>query len=74
MKKRLFQYAVILHVFEDMKNEGGTFKAYKDSEIVIEPTMILAKDEKEVVFKVTRLIPEDKAINPDNVEILVRNF
>ena len=70
MKKRLFQYAVILHSYD----ETSEAKIYKDSELIIQPTVILAKDDKEVLFKVTRLIPEDKASNPDNVEIVIRNF
>lgn len=74
MKKRLFQYAVIVHTYEEGTNSGGNFKIYKDSQMVVEPTNILAKDEKEVVFKVTRLIPAEHASDPDNVEILVRNF
>lgn len=74
MKKKLFQYAVILHKYEkDEANlKGGPI--YVDSELIIQPTMMLAKSEKDVVFKVTRLIPEEHAGDPDNVEILIRNF
>lgn len=73
--KKLFQYAVILHEYENSTKESGTKnREYKDSKLIIEPKFILAKDEKEVVFKVTREIPEEFAKNPDNVEIIVRNF
>jgi len=65
--KQLFQYAVILHKYD---KDG----AYEDSVLIIDPTVVLAKDQKDVLFKVTRLIPEEHATNPDNVQILVRPF
>ncbi len=68
--KKLFTYAVILHEY----TEDDKGKNYKDSKMIIEPTNILAVSEKDLVFKVTRLIPEEHASNPDNVEILIRNF
>ena len=55
--KQLFQYCVVLHKYE----ESTTAKTYKDTEIVIEPKFILAKSEKDVLFKVTREIPEQHA-------------
>ena len=72
--KRLFQYAVILHEYEkDEANlKGG--QVYKDSRVIIEPKVVLAKSEKDLVFKVTREIPEQYAENPDNVEIIIRPF
>lgn len=68
--KQLFQYVVVLHEYET--TEKG--KVYKDSKIIIEPKLVLAKNEKDVLFKVTREIPEEFASEPDNVQILVRNF
>ena len=65
--KQLFQYCVLLHTRD---KEG----VYTDSKIIIEPKLILAKDEKEAVFRVTREIPEEHASDPDNVQILIRNF
>lgn len=65
--KQLFQYVVLLHEYD---KEG----VYKDSKIIIEPTNALAKSEKDLIFKITREIPEEFAENPDNVQILVRNF
>lgn len=75
MKKKLFQYAVILHEYEPAK-EGQVIdgEIYKDSKVIIEPKVELAKSEKDLVFKITRLIPEEYASNPDNVEILIRPF
>lgn len=67
MKKTLFQYAVLLHKYDD-KN------VYQDSQVIIEPKHQLAHTEKELVFKVTREIPAEHTDNPDNVEILIRNF
>ncbi len=68
--KRLFQYAVILHEYETKDGK----KEYKDSKIIIEPKIVLAKSEKDLVFKVTREIPDEYAENPDNVEIIIRPF
>jgi hypothetical protein len=64
--KKLFQYVAIFHKYE--KSE------YKDSEIIIEPKFMLAENEKEVIFKVTREIDEEYAKEPDNIEIIIRNF
>jgi len=65
--KHLFQYAVILHEYD---KEGN----YQDSKIIVDPKTALAKSEKDLVFKITREIPEEFAEDPDNVQILVRNF
>ena len=65
--KALFQYAVILHEYD---KEGN----YVDSKLIVEPKIALAKSEKDLVFKITREIPEEFVENPDNVQILVRNF
>lgn len=74
-KKQLFQYVVILHKYDNPKADAtSSVPVYKDSEIIIEPKLILAKNERDVVFKVTREIPEEHAENPDNVEILIRPF
>jgi hypothetical protein len=65
--KQLFQYAVILHE----RDKDGS---YADSKIIIELTTALAKSEKDLVFKITREIPEEYAGDPDNVQIVIRNF
>lgn len=73
--KRLFQYAVLLHEYETPTGtETSKVPVYKDSKVIIEPKMALAKSEKELVFKITREIPEEFAQNPDNVEIIIRPF
>ena len=77
MKQMLFTYAVIVHTEKnslDVTGKGLTGVTEFESKLIIEPTTILAKNEKDVVFKVTRLIPAEHAENPDNVQILVRPF
>lgn len=69
-KLKLFQYAVLLHKTE--VKDGKT--EYVGSELIVEPKTVLAKNEKEVLFKATREVPESAASDPDNVEILVRPF
>lgn len=71
-KQRLFQYVVILHI--KATNEKTGVSEYTGAEIIVEPKYLMAKSEKEVVFKATREVPEDKAGDPDNVEIIVRPF
>jgi len=65
--KTLFQYAVVLHEYDKDKK-------YVDSKIIIDLKTALAKSEKDLVFKITREIPEKYADTPDNVQIFVRNF
>lgn len=68
--KKLFQYTVLFHEYET--KEG--VRTYKDSSIIVEPKFVLATSEKEVVFKATREIDEKYASNPDDVQIMIRNF
>lgn len=65
--KSLFQYTVLFHKHD---KDGS----YLDTEMVIEPKFALAKSEKDLVFKITREIPEEFAESSDNVQIVVRNF
>ena len=69
--KKLFQYVVLLHEYED---QGKGTRVFKDSKIIIEPKFTLEKSEKDVLFKVTREIPEKYTKNPDDIQIIVRNF
>lgn len=68
--KQLFQVVVILHKYEE--TEKG--RVYKDSEVIIQPKFELAKNEKDVLFKTTREIPEQYTSNPDDIQIMIRNF
>jgi hypothetical protein len=45
-----------------------------DSKVIIEPKVALSKSEKDLVFKITREIPEEFAEDAQNVQIIVRNF
>lgn len=65
--KKIFQYVVVLHEYDDKKN-------YVDSKIIIEPTTELAKSEQELTFLVTRKIPEEFVTQPENVQIFIRPF
>ena len=69
-KKKVFQYMVLLH--ENEEKEGK--KEYKDSKVIIDLKTVMAKSEKELVFKITREIPEQYATEPDNVQIMIRPF
>ena len=68
--KSMFQYTVVFHEYET--TEKG--RVYVDSHVVIEPKTVLAKSEKEVMFKATREIDEKYAEFPDDVQIIIRNF
>lgn len=69
-KRRLFQYAVIKHT-KEVKDGKET---YTGAELIISPQYVLASSEREVMFKVIRDIPEDKAAEPENVEVLIKGF
>lgn len=73
MKKKLFQYAVIYHDKSKSTSTGSAATEY-ESKVVIEPKTILAATEKEVLFRATREIDEQYIKNPDDVEIIIRNF
>lgn len=69
--KQLFQYTVLYHEYK--KDKDGV-DVYVDSTIIIEPKFALANSEKELIFKATREVDEKYASDPDNVQILIRNF
>jgi hypothetical protein len=65
--KTLFYYTVVL-------NEYDTGGEYVDSKMIVQPTFEFAKSEKDLVFKLTRSIPEEHASNPDNIRFIIRSF
>jgi hypothetical protein len=67
MKKSLFEYVVLFHT----KDDKGKVT---DTKIIIDPKTALAEKETDLVFKITREIPDEYAEKPDNVEIIVRPF
>ena len=68
VKSKLFEYAVIYNPDEK------EIKAGEKSELVIGPTTILAKNEKEVNFIAARSIPKEFADKIDYLDIAVRPF
>jgi hypothetical protein len=69
-KRRLFQYAAILHQTEVKDGK----EVYTGAELLIPLTTALAVNDKEILFKVIRQIPEDKSAEPDKVEIIIKGF
>jgi phosphohistidine swiveling domain-containing protein len=69
MKLKLFEYAVLLHPEED--KDG---KVIGKTEVIKLPSVLLAKDEKQVGILVAREIPKEHIDTLDRVEIIVRPF
>ena len=74
MKKKPFQYMVLLHEYEKDETNPKSGPTYKDSKVIIDLKTVMAKSEKELIFKITREIPEQFAGEPENVEIIIRPF
>lgn len=72
MKKQLFEYAVLYH--SKTKDSVPPASVNYNTEIIISPTTALAKSEKDLIFKITREIPEKYVDESDNIQIIVRNF
>lgn len=68
--KKVYEYMALYHEYEI--KDGS--KTYKDSKIILEKKQCLAKSDKEILFRVTREIPEQYADDSDNVEIIIRPF
>ena len=68
VKHVLFEYCAVWNPTKEELKEG------KEATIVVEPATLLAQDQSEASFKVARLIPEEYAKNPKQVEISVRPF
>lgn len=64
--KQLFQCAILHHKYDGNK--------CIDTEYILFPEFRLAKSERELLFTLTREIPEECIENPDNIQILIRNF
>lgn len=69
-KMRLFQYAAIYHKKEVKDGK----EVYTGAEELVPLATMLARTDKEVLFKIVRQIPEDKSNDPENVEIIIRGF
>lgn len=64
---KLYEYAVI---FVPMNSDGDVIK--DECKIVVEPTVVLAADERTANLKAAREIPED--LDLDFVQVVVRPF
>lgn len=74
MKKKLFQYFVLLHKYEHKEMNGSPTKVYLDTEMIIQPAFMMGRTKDEVAFKVTRMIKDEHASSPEDVEINVQDF
>ena len=68
MKSRLFQYAIIFHPSEKEVEAGVR------SEIVVDPTTVLAADERSAIILASRQLPEQFVDRIDQLEIAIRPF
>jgi len=71
-KGQLFEYAVLYHP-KPTKDPAGNDTTPK-STMIVEPTRILADNDKEVSIKASRAIPPTYDDKLELVEILVRPF
>ena len=71
MKKKLFQFAVVYH---EVIDKGENKKEEISSKVIIEPSTILAQDEKVALLQVAKKIPDDYQEKLQDVEILLRPF
>ena len=72
-KGKLFEYAVLYHP-KEKKNAAGEVVEEKKSEIVVNPTTVLASSEQEVDMLAARSIPDGLTDKLECVEVLVRPF
>lgn len=70
--QKLFEYAVIFHQLQtkEQKDKGESQK----SKLLVSPTYVLAKDDKEAAVLAARAIPEEYLDRLDQVEVAVRPF
>lgn len=69
---KLYEYAVLYHpvATKEQQDRGDKPK----SELILDVTRVLAKDEKEAMLLVARAIPEKYTDKLDQVEIAIRPF
>jgi hypothetical protein len=66
---KIYEFAAIF-----LPKERKDEKIAEKAAIIVQPTTILAKDEKEAMLKAARALPEDYVDKLDQVEICVRPF
>lgn len=71
MKLKLFEYAILLHPEESKDpKEKDTGK----TTVIKQPTVILAKDDKQAGMLIAREIPDEYVDKLDQIEVIVRPF
>lgn len=70
--KRLFKYAII-HQPKETKDAQGN-DTTRPAKVLVEPTHILARDEKEAGITAARQIPDEYLDKLDEVEIALGPF
>lgn len=71
-KQRKKAYEVLVLFHEEIVKEYGITEI--DTQIIVQPTMILATNDSEAVTLANRLIPDEQAKRIELVEVRVRNF
>lgn len=69
---KLFEYAILYHP-KAMRDTNGNESQGPDT-LLVKPTFMLAKSDKEVAMRAARDIPEAHLDELDRVEVLVRPF
>jgi hypothetical protein len=69
---KLFEYAVIYHP-KTVKDAAGNETQGAD-ELLVKPTFLLAKSDKEVAMRAAREIPDSYLDKLDQIEVCVRPF
>lgn len=67
-KARIWQYAILWHPTEKQVEDG------KKSELIKDPTTVVANDEKSVAMIAAREVPEEYLTDLDRVEVVCRPF
>ena len=70
-KGKLFEYAVLFH---PEPRKVGEEWVTDPSELIVEPTRVVARDDKAVAITASRAIPEKFLDKLDKVEVIVRPF
>lgn len=69
---QLFEYAVLFH--PNPTKEQVEAGEYPKSQVIVQPTQILAKSQDQVAMLAARALPESYTDKLDDVEVLVRPF
>jgi hypothetical protein len=71
-KARLYEFAILYQPKERFDANGND--TTPPAEVLVEPTRILVRDEKEAMIQASRRIPEAYLAKLDEVDIAVRPF